>query len=637
MATLKPKQVAFFTEIRTNGRKAIKSVKLVLLGTLVLTSVVKSPECADAAAFTVNSVGDGPDVNPGDGFCADGNANCTLRAAIEEANAAMGTNSIAFNIPGTGPHSIRPATILPDIEYPVLIDGYSQSGSQYNNNPVGQGLNSVLTIELDGSLAPNGSVGLHLTGTSSTVQGLVVNRFDDGIGIWIDDQGGGNTIRGCFIGTDITGTLDAGGLRSSQGDGIRVSRGPGVPGGINSTGSVIGGTDPAERNLISGNNGAGIRIDEVGVPLNKVQGNLIGTDITGTVAIGNATEGVAVSGGSENNLIGGTDSGAGNVISGNSTGINIVRGAGLSVSAGNVIQGNIIGLVALTSVMDERLPNGVGIRVNAPRTTIGGATSEAANIISGNTGYGIIVSNNENSIQGNLIGTGSDGVTAVGNGAGILFDLNPSDNLVGGTAQGAGNTIAFNAGPGVRLSFSGGTSQGILGNSTYSNEGLGIDLGGDAAVQPNDPGDTDSGPNELQNYPVISFAELRRPFVIVRGQLDSTPNTDFRLEFFVNRTCDPSGNGEGAVFLGRANHMSPASSGPSGFSQEFDAIDVRSDDIITATATDANNNTSEFSACYRMGLKPVTGHPGEGRVVVGVAIVVVALVLILIWRRARSV
>ena len=142
-----------------------------LVGIATVTVTVRFP-------LTVNSTGDGGETSTGDGVCDNGTGACTLRAAIEEANASAGTDTIAFNIPGTGPHAIQPASALPTITDPVVIDGYTQTGASPNTNPVTTGSNAVLKIELDGSNAGASSVdGLLITTGSSVVRGLVINRF----------------------------------------------------------------------------------------------------------------------------------------------------------------------------------------------------------------------------------------------------------------------------------------------------------------------------------------------------------------------------------------------------------------------------------------------------------------------------
>ncbi len=260
--------------------------------------------------LTVDSVGDGGDTDPGDGTCDDGNGNCTLRAAIEEANALPGTQTVAFGILGDGPHTIQPQSGLPAITDPTIIDGYTQLGASPNNKGPDQRTNAVLVVELDGSNAGENFVhGLLINAPDSVVRGLAINRFS-GNGIAIFGAGAtGNRVEGNFLGTNVTGTLDRGNLT----DGVQVR------GASNNT---IGGTAPEDRNLISGNEARGASIlgeaDQDGHDAtgNVVLGNLIGTNVDGISALGNTQEGVVLRG-ARGNTVGGTEPGAGNVISGN--------------------------------------------------------------------------------------------------------------------------------------------------------------------------------------------------------------------------------------------------------------------------------------------------------------------------------
>src|SRR5437660_4341969 len=221
---------------------------------------------AAGTTFTVNVTGDGQDANPGNGICATAAGNCSLRAAIQEANANAGIDTINFNIPGAGVHTISPASALPAITDPVTIDGYSQPGASMNT--LANGDNAVLLIELNGA-STGISVGLQINVGNSTVQGLVINRFaSDGVYI-VAGNGGGNTIQGCFIGTSPDGEQALRNLRN----GVFFFSGKN---------NVIGGTSPAARNVISGNASAGVAFDSNSPgSSNQVLGNFIGTDKNG--------------------------------------------------------------------------------------------------------------------------------------------------------------------------------------------------------------------------------------------------------------------------------------------------------------------------------------------------------------------
>ncbi|MEK7829695.1 MAG: hypothetical protein AAB401_01340, partial [Acidobacteriota bacterium] len=231
---------------------------------------------------------------------------------------------------------------------------------------------------------------------------------------------------------------------------------------------------------------------------------------------------------------------------------------------------------------------------------IGGLNTPDRNIISGNALSGIEINSQlgtpvSNAINNNIIGTNAANAVGLGNSQnGILLD-GAQATTIGGT--GAANTIAFNGGAGVSL-VTGGVSNRITGNSIHSNTGLGIDLG-TTGVTPNDSGDVDNGPNELQNFPTI----VSITGTTIVASLNSLAAVDFRVEFFASAACDTPGNGEGQVFLGTANPSTDAS-GNATFN--FTYTPVPGMTVITAVAIhSATGNTSEFSACFNKA--PVAG------------------------------
>jgi len=176
---------------------------------------------------------------------------------------------------------------------------------------------------------------------------------------------------------------------------------------------------------------------------------------------------------------------------------------------------------------------------------------------------------------------------------GVNIVLAATNNLIGGTAAGAGNFIAYNAEDGVNIAD--GTNNAILSNSIFTNTGLGIDLDNDG-VTSNDAGDSDNGPNGLQNFPMLSSAAISGSNVIISGTLNSTANTTFDLQFFANTVCDPSGYGEGETLL-----VTDTVTTDGGGNALFNlSVPTPASQFITATATDPNSNTSEFSACAAM-------------------------------------
>ncbi len=347
-----------------------------------------------AATFTVDSTGDGSDTSAGDGMCIATSGGCTLRAAIEEANAHPDADTIAFDIPGSGVHTIHVVggseggSDIPFLVAPVTIDGFTQAGSQPNTNVTGA-LNATPTIELDGS----GSFHCFfaLDGGTTTIRGLVINGcHSEVIGL-----GSGTTlIEGNFIGTDVTGTVAK-----------TFGGAPGITMFVQSGGLTFtaGGTTPAARNLISGNGGSGIEVRaNLDSSINAtIQGNLIGTDKTGTAPVPNFN-GITSFGAGNDHLvltIGGSAPGAGNVVSGNT-----VDGIQLGhFSANSVVQGNLVGTeVDGTSA----LGNGQsGIVADFCPLTIGGTMPGEGNVVAHNGSAGILVSSDRPGclISGNSI------------------------------------------------------------------------------------------------------------------------------------------------------------------------------------------------------------------------------------------
>src|SRR6266446_8039781 len=250
-----------------------------------------------AATFTVNTADD-----HNDGVC--NAADCTLREAINAANAG---DTISFNIPGSGVHTIN-ATSGYSITKAVTIDGGTQPGFA-----------GVPLIELNGAGAGAGVNGFAVNAPNVIIRGFIINRFP-AYAISFDSFGN-DTVQSCYIGTNATGTVAS----ANVAGGIR----------INAPNITIGGITSGAGNLISGNKGNGI---DVFVGNATIQGNFIGTNSAGTTKVSNAS-GVVISG-AANNMIGGTTAAVRNIISGNtSVGVEI-----LNVGAtNNVVQGNFIG------------------------------------------------------------------------------------------------------------------------------------------------------------------------------------------------------------------------------------------------------------------------------------------------------
>jgi hypothetical protein len=234
-----------------------------------------------------------------------------------------------------------------------------------------------------------------------------------------------------------------------------------------------------------------------------------------------------------------------------------------------------------------------GIYILSSNNTIGGLVAGARNVVSGNS-IGIQISQgfvSGNVVQGNFVGLNASGTGPLPNTQQGILILGAINNTIGGTQSEASNKIAFNGGPGVGVSS--GSGDVIRGNSIFSNGGLGIDLGADG-VTPNDLGDGDTGSNQLQNFPVISGIQSTSNSTTIQGSLKSTTNTAFQIDFYSNAAVDPSGNGEGARFLGTTS-VNTNGNGDATINATL-PISLVAGQVITATATDPNGNTSEFSA-----------------------------------------
>jgi hypothetical protein len=351
-----------------------------------------------------------------------------------------------------------------------------------------------------------------------------------------------------------------------------------------------------------GNTGIDVFGDSVGI---RIEGNFLGTDPTGTLDKGNGNDGVSLFDSPRQAVVGGTTPAARNLISGNGD-----QGIDLGTSAApggqpeeHSIRGNYIG----TDRSGTKDLGNVKCGVSLFRTegnTVGGTTAATRNLVSGNGGGVCLFDASDTHVLGNRIGTTASGTGALGNdNEGVFiggFAEFSSDNRVGdGTAAGS-NTIAFNGRDGIVVGDDS-TGNRFSRNSIFSNGGLGIDLLGPGenfttdVATPNDPGDADTGPNDLQNTPVISSAKTSSTKTTITGKLSSAPdNSGYTVEFYSN----PSGN-EGKKFLGEKNVITDAS-GNATFTFSA-ATKVPVGQTVTATARSRTlesifGGTSEFSA-----------------------------------------
>jgi hypothetical protein len=456
-----------------------------------------------------------------------------------------------------------------------VISGNIQYGIFLTTNTTGNSiLGNYFGVNAGGTVAlPNQKSGIAIIGgTSNLIGGTVagagnVLSGNGEYGIDIRSTGTvGNFVQGNLIG------LDAGGAYA-------------IPNAISGLllfdgeqSNTIGGNIPGARNVISGNINAGINI--TGTSNNLIAGNCIGTDITGTNSVGNTIAGIYLTDGAENNVVGGTTAATRNVISGNDSYGVYIRDPGTS---GNLIEGNFIGTTPDGASALGNMFAGVILFNGAANNIIGGGAG-AGNVVSGNSSYGFYISDSGTSgnwIQGNNIGADATGTNALPNPTGLIIFDGTTDNFIGlkPDGSGTGNQIAFGFGDGVLMGGADTVGISIRGNSIFSNGGLGIDL-------------DNTGPNDLQNFPVITNAFGRATSTIVLGKLNSTANQTFLIDVYRNDAANSSG--EGQFYVGTVSATTDGS-GNAGFSFTNNTANY-SGQYFSVTATSAGGDTSEFSA-----------------------------------------
>ena len=438
----------------------------------------------------------------------------SLRTAIETVNQETDTpdQTIAFNIPDSNVPVINLSRPLPVVTVPVIIDALTQPGTGM--------------VAINGAQAGSTS-GLDLTGGFTTIEGLIIQHFT-GNGIVIESLGG-DTVIGNFIGTGIDGSGDPSEMNTGDGvlingtsdntiggNGVQIIAGnrragveiqsagatgnvvqgnsigldvTGTPvgngGGVfidnNASNNTIGGNTESARNIISENSNAGIDLYQ-DASANVVEGNYVGISASGNSAMPNSV-GVLIEFGSSKNTIGGNSPAAANVISGNT-------GAGVELTGGavseNQVQGNLIGTNPSGTTT---LPNQTGVLIEQGATSnlIGGLSSSsrgtltgAGNIISGNTGSGVLIegtATENNSVLGNDVGTDIHGAIAIGNGvAGVQIAQGATSNTIGGAVAGSGNLISGNNNAGVLI------TDPMTGDNVVQGNSVGTNAAGTSAI-----------------------------------------------------------------------------------------------------------------------------------------------------------
>ncbi len=480
---------------------------------------------------------------------------------------------------------------------------YYSSGSAVQSNFIGTDITGTVAISSNtynmyvggGSSITIGG----LTPTPGTGLGNVISGNNDEFGLGIAGVTGSVVVLGNIIGADATGEHELPNAVS----GVSLSQASGV---------TIGGTAAGAGNLISGDsrNGNEGNIDLDQSSNNAIEGNKIGTDITGLARLpalpGDANStGVEILSGSTDNTIGGTTAAARNIISG-------INGPGIYIAdpttTGNVVLGNDLGTDQTGTMPLGNQTYGVGpfgefynpgdgvIISDAPGNTIGGTSAGAGNLISANADDGIEITGataTGNLILGNGIGSNLSGTDAMGNGVdGVEIDTGASGNTIGGTTAGAGNTIADNTNDGVQVVGNGTTGDAIRGNSIFANGVLGIELGTSGVPSTNILGGSTSGPNDQQNYPVLTIVSYTPGTgTTIAGDINTTPNTEVFVDLYADTVKGQGGYGQGQTYVGSVT-VTTTIDGNASFT--YLSTSLPRNAIVSATATDPGN-TSEFS------------------------------------------
>jgi len=573
---------------------------IMILGCLLMPA--PQPARAADTYLDVNSTGDGSDAVLGNGICATSGGLCTLRAAIEESNATPAIHEIIrFNIPNVGPHIIY---VPEDSDFPPVRSA----------SIIGPNLNNLAAIVIDGNGVANSAFSI-VSNTGGAVSGLRIQNFDytaiavlgaqditiaNNILLNNRNLGGihireGNSGYIRIVG-NIIGVNPDDDSRQANGKGIYIHIEP-----LDTVNIMIGGALLEERNIISGSNSHNIYIlnARMEYPI-RIQGNYIGTDPTGTLPIPNGS-GVVGSGieiiNSYGVIVGGSTPGEGNLISGNSgAGVNIDSCAQITIK-GNQMSTNASGSASIpngshyTSLADVYADNSQLITVED------NVLLEGLVFSTNGDGFGV----SESTVFNNKIGITDSGVVRSSFVArrGLYFkgttDTTASVNGITGFETG----IQVDVNSGVTLRQ----------NKIWGNQGLGIDLvSAIAGVTPNDNLDADSGPNGLQNFPVITGITKTNIggaiYVDVAGTYHSQASTNYRIELFNSVACDANGYGEGQKYIANRNVTTDASGNVNWSVTNllyYPTLDLIGR-CFTATATQVINptgpvlgNTSEFS------------------------------------------
>ncbi len=525
--------------------------------------------------------------------------------------AATTDNWVGVNPVSGSPNADQANVISGNTDYGVYVT--ASNANVLAGNLIGTDASGSTAIPNDDGVVVDEGSSFNLVGTSGQ-DGAVDDALERNVisgnsvgGVLVIHASLGNVIAGNDIGTTAGGTTAL--ANSYWGAYI----GAGSQDNWVGVNPVYGPETADQRNIISGNSQENVFLTGTLTTGNTVAGNYIGTDYTGTVALSNYV-GVYIQNQAHGNLIGTNGDGVSdalerNIISGNEIGVWLNYAGINDVIAGNYIGTDVSGETALGNGL-----YGVWITSEASNEWIGvnalegPENADEGNVISGSGGAGVDISGSgvdDNTVAGNDIGTDYTGTIAIPNYGGVEIDSGASGNTIGGTAALAGNVIASNAGDGVNIGLNAtdaSTGNAVLSNAIDGNTGVGIDLGDDG-VTPDHSSPTTGviagAPNGDQNFPVLSSAvfvpDTTDPngTLTVSGSLAADPNTTYIVQFFANPTADPSGFGQGQTLLESLSVTTDAS-GNASLTGTFTTANLTGE-FISATATDPNGNTSEFS------------------------------------------
>ncbi|MCA9383311.1 right-handed parallel beta-helix repeat-containing protein [Candidatus Dojkabacteria bacterium] len=525
-------------------------------------------EPVENSTFTVTQTGDQADPSLNGNCDVDfgtPGSQCTLRAAIQEANRLTDADNIHFNIPGAGVHTIQPASVLPEVRYSAYVDASTQPGASCNDLLSGQGHN--LLIEINGSNAGTAAYGLgtYQQVTDVTIRGFIINGFVSGGGIKTGStffyQNPVGTVRyQCnFLGVDATGSYSVPNLNGMLDSGYPPH-------------TILGGSNLGDGNLISGIAQEPIRIAPVYTSF-AMYGNVVGLDATGTYAIPNNTNrvngNVYLRGGGNMN-IGGPGQYERNVISGNPlTGLYMRLNEG-TLNTTQIIENNYIG-VGVDGVTS--IPNGYSGMFVYHSQNYNSHVIIRNNLVAEHERYGIEIRNIRNPIiEGNTVYDNPLSCIYVTNwvynsiirnnelhdcGYGIHFWRYNYGSLVGGTDPADGNNI-YDSGIGIFLQEISVNGITMLGNTIDNDNQYGLPIEFNTSTpKVNDFQDPDGGTNNNQNNPELVAGYDWETLNIV-GTFNSTPNRAFRIEFFSTSAPHPSGHGDAEGYIGYVDVLTDA-------------------------------------------------------------------------------